>query len=219
MSKKLFLILFVSTLVIAGCEAKQATTEAEQGVYGFPFNTAKIEYTLTGSAEGTRTLYIKGDKIANQVNVSEKSGEKEIKRNIKTLELGSEYITINLDDKTAVKTANYAYNELKKLPADARQSQLIKLATGNAYPGATMPVKEGQKNIAGQTCDLYKMSTFGTVCLWNGLPINSEIKIESEKVESVSTATKIELNVDIPDNVFQIPTDVKVQEPATQQQS
>jgi outer membrane lipoprotein-sorting protein len=215
MHKKYLFLLLIISVMFAGCTAATTPTGTNAGkVYPYSFDTAKIDMTMTGSTEGTRTIYIKGDKIANEIHATQKNGDQPNKMDIRILELGEDYIQIDLNAKTAIKTKNTLYDEMEKIPADFRADYLIKQATGNQASGGTMPVKKEQKVVAGQTCDLYPMQTFGEVCLWNGIAIYTTIKIPDQNIENTTTADKIEINPDIQDSVFAVPADVKVQDAA-----
>jgi hypothetical protein len=211
--------LFV--LVAGGCAQQPApvTSTASERVYPYPFETAKIEFSLTGSMEGTRTMYIKGDKESNETHTVQKNGDQEEKIDIKLLELGDLYYQIDLNAKTAIKTTNPLYNDLKNMPQENRMDFLVRAATGNVAAGSTAPLAKNEKEIAGQKCNVYDIQTYGEVCIWNGIPLYSTIKIPTQNIENTTTATKIETGIDVPDSVFTIPADVKIQDtttPATQ---
>ncbi len=216
MLKKFINPAAVIFILIAGGCAQQQDTSADR-VYPYPFETAKIEFSLTGNMTGTRTTYIKGDKSANETHTVMKNGDQEEKIDIRLLEIGDSYYQIDLNAKTAVKTTNQLYDELKTLPKENRMDYLVRAATGNIAPGSIAPVVKNQKEIAGQKCSVYDIQTFGEVCIWSGIPLYSTIKVSEQNIENTTTATKIETGIDIPDSIFEIPADVKIQDTAASQ--
>jgi hypothetical protein len=206
MSKK-YTYAFIAILVLltAGCAQKSGK------VYPYPFETAKIEFKLAGSVNGERTMYIKGDNSVSETHVTEQVDTQEKAANLEFLILGDSYYQIDLDAKTAVKTANQLYTSMAKLPAEERMDYLIKSTSGVATEEAANTTPKSQKEIAGQKCDLYDIENFGEVCLWNGIAIYSTIKVPTEGVEYTTTATTIETGVQVPDSVFEIPADIKIQ--------
>lgn len=75
--------------------------------------------------------------------------------------------------------------------------------------------KEGTVNILGKTCDKYYMDNKGmkmkgTVCLWHGLALQSDIDMGGIKMNI--TAVSLTDNADIPADKFAVPADIKFEE-------
>jgi hypothetical protein len=213
MPKKYLYIPFAFLILLAaGCA--QNTAQVAR-VYPYPFDSAKIQYLVTGNSSGTRTLYIKGDQVADESHITYKNGNKTEQRDTTTLGLYENSISIDYNSKVASKTQNRLYENLKVLPEKDRTDYIIKLATGNSAPGAVMPIPKGQKEVAGQKCDLYDIQNnkqpIGEVCLWGGIPLYSNIT--DPNIGGTMTATTIGTNIDIPDSIFTIPTDIKIANP------
>lgn len=75
--------------------------------------------------------------------------------------------------------------------------------------------KEGTINILGRNCDKYSMDNKdmkmkGTVCLWKGLALESDIDMGGIKMKI--TAVSLNDNADIPSDKFAVPADIKFEE-------
>jgi len=75
--------------------------------------------------------------------------------------------------------------------------------------------KSGQEEFLGKTCDKYTidnraMGMQGTYLVWMGVPLKSEVKLAGINVNM--TAKRIDLDTDISDDAFEIPTDIVITE-------
>lgn len=204
-----FPIAAFMTLALSGC----AGTQKEQ-VYPFPFESARIEYQITGNVEGTTTVLIKGDKQAYETTAVIKGADIEEETKTKIIDAEGMLYQIDLVTGTGQSMANPIYEQLKKLAPEERMDFLTKLAVGISDSGGVsdVPQPKGQKTVAGETCDLYDIQSVGEICLWNGIPIYSSMSIPEAGIMSANTATSIQLNVDIPDSAFNVPEGVKMTE-------
>lgn len=132
------------------------------------------------------------------------------------LENGPEVYQADLNAKTGTKSKNPIYQQLKNLSSEKRMEFLTKVAIGidNATP---LPKPKEQKDIAGQKCDLYNIQGISDLCIWNGIPIYENILFPEAGIDLVVTATKIELDADIPDSKFALPADLKIKDSSSQQ--
>jgi len=177
---------------------------AAEAVYPYTFNTARIEYAALGSTETTTTVTIKGDKELFQTTGAQKT----------LMIIDKDKITyINLDEKTGTTSKNQTYNELKKLPKEQRMNYILGTSLGlkETKEGQSLPAASSQKQIAGQSCDVYENAPLGTICLWNGIPLEIASSITGQGI----TATKVEVNVDVPDSAFQVPQGVTLKDLTT----
>lgn len=206
--KKLTLtaLLALSLVALSGCAS------ADEKVYPYSFDSAKIEYKITGDIEGSTTVMIKGDKAVHKTSAINKTGETETPIETVLLDLGDTFYQIDLSAKQGQKGPNPVYQELKRLPPEDRMGFLTKLATGQAMNGDEAPESEETKEVAGQTCSLYKIQNIGEICLWNGVPLYSSISIPEAGVTNSNTATSIQLNIEIPDSAFNVPEGVTIAE-------
>lgn len=75
--------------------------------------------------------------------------------------------------------------------------------------------KEGTINILGKNCDKYYMDNKGmkmkgTVCLWNGIALESDIDMGGLKMKI--TALSVKENAEIPSDKLTVPADIKFEE-------
>ncbi|MGD0712082.1 MAG: hypothetical protein ABR968_12995 [Bacteroidales bacterium] len=78
--------------------------------------------------------------------------------------------------------------------------------------------KQGTEVVLGKTCDKYFMDDptlkmKSTYCVWNGIPLKSEVDMGGMK--ATVTATKIQENVSVPADRFEIPKGITVREITT----
>lgn len=211
-SKKSLILLFVTaaSLTFMACQS----APPEEKVYPYPFETAVIDYSMQGYVEGTGTVYIKGNKSANETHVIIKNSQKEESMDSLLIDNGEYSYQIDLNKNTGTVNKNAIYQELKRLTLDKRMEFIIKNATGSMGASGSVPVPESQEQIAGQKCDMYKIPSLGQVCLWYGKPLSSRIDIPGMGITNELTATKVQMNVDIPDSRFDIPSGVKLDDPS-----
>lgn len=75
--------------------------------------------------------------------------------------------------------------------------------------------KEGTETVLGKTCEKYKMdnSDLGmksSYCVWDGIPLKYEVDMEG--IVAKATTTKLQENVEVPAEKFEIPKDIKITE-------
>ncbi len=73
--------------------------------------------------------------------------------------------------------------------------------------------KLGTEVVMGKTCDKYSMDdatmkTKSTFCVWNGIPMKTEMEVMGMKVTTITN--KLEENASVPADKFEIPADVKI---------
>ncbi len=209
LKKSLLLVIAAALFIAAGCSQKP------EKIYPYSFDSAKIEFALTGNMEGTKTLYIKGDKMLIETHAVRKGddGEEE-KVDSLYIDTGATVYQVDLNTKTAVSAGNSIYDTLKNMPLEKRKEYLVKVGTG-AIVDESIPRPTGQKEIAGKKCDLYDVQGLGQTCLWDGLSLYTSIKIPDAGIDNTSEAVSIEINAAIADSHFELPSDVQLlgQEP------
>lgn len=209
-SGKLFLpgVTLLVVVALSACATQQQETEK---VYPYPFETARIEYELSGNVEGTITVLIKGDRAIHETEaVDTSAGGQPI--HTKIIDMGDTLYQIDLVNNRGQKGKNPIYSQLQELPEGERMDFLTKLAAGAPEEGAQMPEVVEQKAVAGETCDLYNIEDFGEICLWNGIPLYSSMSIPEAGIMNTNTATSIQIDTSIPDSAFDIPSDVTITE-------
>lgn len=162
----------------------------------YAFESAEVEYKLEGKEEGTKTVYIDmgGYKMAEyqSLQVSKKKTE-----NTAVILLGSDMISMDIDDKEAVKMHNplafYLADQSKDWEITAEKF-LIKIG----YE------KDGKETVSGKECDVWKHGN-DKIWAWNGLAL------KSKQGKNVETATSIKIDKNIPQEKFEIPAGYAVE--------
>lgn len=186
-------------------EKKTTSTDFSKR-YGI--KSAIIEYVITGSQSGTKTLYFEdwGMKQAEYTNsVIQIAG---FSKNINLLNIikdDSNYI-IDMDRKTGTKTKN----PIKKLIAEL-QNQKSFGEFGEQALLKSGAMKIGQEKFLDKECDIYEIKNTGTrMWIWKWIPLKTITKVGG--VEINSFAKNIEVNVSIPSEKFDIPDNISITE-------
>lgn len=210
-----FLTFLFSVLIfISGCsdstdkestDKKVSTTDFSKR-YGI--KSAIVEYTITGSQSGTKTLYFDnwGMKQAEYTNsVLQIAG---FSKNINLLNIikdDSNYI-IDLERKTGTKTKNpikKLINELQNQKSFGEFGEQILLNSG--------AMKTGREEFMDKECDIYEIPNAGTkIWIWKWIPLKTITK--SGGIEINSVAKKIDVDVNIPSEKFNLPEDIVITE-------
>ncbi len=214
---KKFLIPFVagSFLVISGC------AQNTNSIYQYPFNTAKISYTISGTTEGTSTVTIKGDKSVREAHIIFHKPTGDEKQDNLYIDDGQYVYSVDLDKKQAAETPNPLYDILMKVDPSQRQDFLKKIAVGeDPNNAATQQLQQlGTLTVAGQQCQMYDTGGFGQVCLWNGIPLKTSISIPDLGLNNSTVATSVQTDIDVPDSAFDVPAGIPVQKAGVDQGS
>lgn len=169
----------------------------EKHVKLFPFKSAIIEYKYEASMKGTHVKYIDdwGYKQADYIKSELNFGGNSDKEYETIILIGEKAYTINPQENTVAvgRNSTYSYyllNQNRKCTdiSDA----LLKSANGLKLTGT--------KEFLGKECKVWKARK-ATQYTWNGVMLKSEINFMTMMVEK---ATKIEIDVDIPENKFEI---------------
>lgn len=200
---KILCLTAVTTLLIGGC----ATVDDKVNPYSF--DTAKIEYTLEGSVAGTQTVHIKGDMSAHRTVADKKVDDIVEKMEMLYIEAGQNRYEINLLTKEGTVSPNPIYEEMSRMNRSQKIEFLTRIATFTDE-GEQTPASTGEKQISGQTCQMYKIKEIGEICLWNGIPLYSKLSLANGEIENIMTATSIQTGIVVEDNEFGIPADVTV---------
>jgi outer membrane lipoprotein-sorting protein len=205
--KALPILTILSTLFLSACQPA-----AQQNVSGFDFNTAKISYKISGSSEGNSEVIIKGDKKVIKTNlVQTKIDGTKKQSKLYIIQDGEKVYTLNEDSKTGTVVKNPLYQELQKLSPEMRRTRLIKEAIRVTESESELPKVEKQETIAGQACDVYKTG-FTENCLWQAIPLKTVASLPDYGIETTTEATKVEVNIDLADSLFKVPTDYNITE-------
>ncbi len=162
----------------------------------YAFETAEIEYVLEGHDEGVKTVFIDmgGYKMAEYktLKISKKKTE-----NTAEILIGAEIITMDVDEKQAVRM----HNPLAFYLADPSRDWEItaeKFMTKMGYEIVD------QESILGKECDIWK-SGGNKIWAWNGIALKTKFG------KNIETATSIKVEETIPQSKFEIPEDYEVE--------
>lgn len=187
-------------LMLGGCTDGQDAITKKLSVY--PFNTAVIQYELTGVVNGEETLYIKGDYSAVHKYATLSDGSEE---NVLDLNLGHESYVADLNKMTAVKAQNNDYGTMLTMSPEDQKKFLIKQSLG-LRDNVEVPAPSGTKKVAGYTCDFYLVENVGSLCIWNNVVLEKEIMVLG--LVNKKTALSVLENIEIDNTKFELPAGV-----------
>ncbi len=188
MKLRVFCTVLLTGLVLVGCSVVGPT-------WVFPFNSARIEYSLSGDIQGKEVLFIDGEKEAREsVVVTEVLGEKIVTQSA-IITNGENVFLENSVSGTDLKE-NVHHQKLQELSGEERKEYYL----NNVVLGGLEPEKIGVETVAGKECNLYKVN-FGSICVWENVVLKKEIDLMENQMTMV--AEKIELDVVIPRNTFE----------------
>jgi hypothetical protein len=172
----------------------------------YSFKSAYVEYEITGNTTGTQTLYIDDwgwNRSETTHSVTKMLGQK--------TETHERKITKKLDTWQWVpgeKTGSKVHNQmLEDLLSDSNFD--IKKFSDETMKSLGFE-KTGTEMVNGKNCDVYKGMLGATSWVWNNIAVKTEVKLMGTKY--VLNATKIELDVKVPAEEFNIPGDIKFTE-------
>jgi len=219
--KKLFTTITLGCVLIAsGCTQQN---QQSASLYQYPFKTAIIEYAIKGTTEGSSKVTIKGDKSVREAHITYHKPTGDEKQDNLFIDTGKYNYSVDLDKKVASMTPNPFYTYFMGVAPSQRQDYLKKIALGiDPEKASTQQISStGTETVAGQTCETYQMQDYGKMCLWNGIPLKTNISLPSFGLTNNTVATSIQTDINVPDSTFDVPTDITVQkagiEEATQQ--
>ena len=188
----LFIILILSSNIFA--QEKHAKL--------FPFKSAIIEYKYEASMKGTHIKYIDdwGYKQADYIKKELNFGGNSDKEYETIILIGEKAYTINHQENTVAvgRNSTYSYYLLNQNRKCTDISDAL-LKSANGYK------LTGTKEFLGKECKVWKAGK-ATQLTWNGIMLKSEVNFMTMMVEK---ATKIEIDIDIPESKFEIPQGFK----------
>jgi len=214
--KKLFLLsaILFTTLALLSCGesgkddsenlSKDSDTEFQK-VFGI--KSGVIEYVISGSQEGTKTLYFDnwGMKQAEYMRsiLTVKGFTKPIN---KLSVIDGEYqYSINMDQNSGTRTRNQILRTMERLSGQKSFNEFGEQMLLNM--GAN---KIGSEEFLGKNCDVYEMRSTGTkLWVWEWITLKSETN--SRGLEINITATRISEG-SVPKGKFEIPEKVVLNE-------
>jgi len=183
-----------------------------------PFKEASIHYQLTGSEQGSETLYVRDYGRVRAKHRQASATIMGITNKTKTLELTDPdwVTTYNLIEKTGVKMTNpekiyqreYSkFNPEEKMIFEKNSKELGSSVMGNF--GAE--VKQSSTKLLGFDCDVTSVGGMSTVTLLHGTDLPLKTEVSAMGMASTSLATKVDTSASVPDAAFLPPVGISAQ--------
>jgi len=215
MKKLLFSITLITAITFLRCgdsnkdetgnPGKDSSSELQKR-YGV--KSGVIEYVLSGSQEGTKTLYFDswGMRQAEYTRsvFTIKGFTKPI--NVVSIIDGEYQYNINMDQNSGTRTRNPILRTMEQLKDQKSFNEFGEQMLLNM--GAN---KIGSEDFLGKSCDVYEMKSTGTkLWVWEWLTLKSIT--QSRGIEINLTATRINEGGSVPSEKFKIPEKVVLNE-------
>jgi len=207
--------MLITAIVFCCCgdSNKDATDNSTKGSTSnfqkrYGIKSGVIEYIITGSQEGTKTLYFDswGMRQAEYTRSILSVGGFTKSLNIVNIIDGEYQYMINMDQNSGTKTRNpvlKAIEQLKNQKGFNEFGEQMLLSMGAN--------KIGSENFLGKDCDVYEMKNTGTkLWIWEWLTLKSETK--SGGININLTATRINEGSSVSSEKFKIPEKVVLNE-------
>lgn len=216
MKKILLLSLTVIfTLVLISCGENNKDNSQNSDKYNsskfqkrYGVKSGIIEYEISGSQEGTKTLYFDdwGMRQAEYTRSVLSVGGFTKSINMINIIDGEYQYTINIDQNSGTRTRNPILRTMEQLKDQKGFNEFGEQMLLNM--GAN---KIGSENFLGKECTIYEMKNTGTkLWVWNWIILKSETK--SNAIDITTVAKKIEIDVSIPSSKFNVPEKVVLNE-------
>lgn len=181
-------------------------TLADKKIFGI--KSGIVEYEITGSQTGTKKLYFDdwGRKQAEFSNSTINVGKYSKHSNILKITMIDWQYIINLENKTGTKRENPVIEKMIELYDQVNYGefgeQLILIDGG---------FESGSDNVVGKKCRAYRFNKKKqTWWVWNWILLKSEINRGGIDINIEAVSIQTDLN--IPENIFSVPSDVLITE-------
>lgn len=174
-----------------------------EGIKKCDFKTGKITYNTTGFTTGGQVLYFDNWGFRNAIIQTIMINGVENKNKIITTE--DWVYQMNLTENKFMKIPNLdndMYKALyKRFKDNVKATDTLMASSGG--------IKIRSEKVLGKMCDVWQIET-ATTWLWKGIIVKSEMKLPMGSL--LFEATEIKTDIDIPEDIFAIPTDVEFSE-------
>ncbi|MEZ4887029.1 MAG: hypothetical protein R3E32_20025 [Chitinophagales bacterium] len=201
-----------STSELTSNDDKENKTDSDDnkgdGYKRYEVKSGIVEYETTGTMNsGKETLYFDdyGRKEAKytQTTVTVPGMNMKQTSNQLTIMDGDWIYSIDLDKKTGFKMKP----EMLEKMAKNKGNDLGKV--GKEMLEQMGGKKVGEETVLGKNCEIWEMSSFGTkIWIWNNLSLKNETNMMGMEIKQL--ATKVETNVSIPTEKFEVPNDITI---------
>lgn len=237
--KRFFLLSCAAALLFFVCLTRADTPDlVNPYITSYPFKSAVIHYTIKNehihgkTSQGEETLYVKGDRMAIVGDVKLVDAWGKVEDEKKTLYISTpEYIfMIDLIEKKGIKIDNprkyakSAYSDLSDKEKNIFHERMDKREIVSLdLPG--LGKKTGEAALLGKKCDVYELageaksgepnsgsadSVSSKNWIWDKANIRLKTIKEGPGNSTELTAVKIEENIEISEERFQVPADIEV---------
>ena len=176
--------------------------QAGTGIKRYQIASAIVEYTLSGTPNGTEILYFTdyGMREAKYSHTEIKVGNFSQKTNRVTILEGATTYTIDLDHNTGTKIENPFYKKFEGQDATVVGERMLRDMGGQ---------KIGTESFLGKMCEVWEIQKLGSkTWVWSGIPLKNETRFAG--IQSFIVATKIEPNAQVPPEKLALPAGVKI---------
>ena len=188
MLRSLLVVMLLSVSFVAGAVAEET-----------PFTTAIIVYEYSGGGTGTETVYF--DKANNRINQESNvtwtmGGATKLKESREMFD-GKLFYTFDFDNNIVISEPVNNPNALAAMfPAPSEYG-----------------IPSGVEEVLGRKCELFQ-GTLMSGCFWNGIPVKESVtNAFSAELNHAKQAVDIQIDVPIPEEKFQISSDMRILNP------
>jgi len=189
--KKLIFILLVVSVIISAQDFKR-----------YEFESGKVTYKTSGSMQGTETMYFDDYgmlEVKNTKATLEMMGIKQV-TDTKVIMDGKWIYTLDNNSGDANKMENPLYSMFPDGADLEKVGEEMMLNMGGK--------KIGTETLLGKKCDIWEIKKLmSKVWVWKSIPIKSEVNMMGMNI--IQIATSVEVDIDVPSNVFKIPEGVE----------
>ncbi len=214
--KKIFVVLITLLLVIiipnCGDNSKNETNNSGKTTSDFQkrygIKSGVIEYIISGSQEGTKTLYFDswGMRQAEYTRSVLSVGEFTKPLNLVNIIDGEFQYMINMDQNSGTKTRNPILKSIEQLKGQKGFNEF-----GEQMLLSMGANKIGSEEFLGKDCDVFEMKSTGTkLWVWEWITLKSETQSGGIKINL--TATRINEGGSVSSEKFKIPERVVLNE-------
>ncbi len=163
----------------------------------FPFETAMVEYDISGDFTGRERLYIDGDMEAREsVTITVFDGEVYSTKSRIVNRDGQQYYFYEGVKADGTKE-NEHYEVMKAMNFEDRRDYYLRQVL---LQGAVFN-RVGKDTVLERECDVYKVS-FGEVCVWDNLILKQKVDLMGVKTEMIARDLRLDKYVE--ESVFEV---------------
>ncbi len=202
-----YLIMFALLALFSHAFAQLTPQQlVEQGYKRYDVEQGTITYQLGGNVEGTETIYFThwGWREAKYTSQTIAITGTPVKEHKLVILDGENMYNINLEEKKGVKMPN---KMLMALMQDADSKSLA--AMGEKMMEEMGANRLEKEVLIGKECQVWSVPSIqGKVWVWQGLTLKTHARMSS--IEILTEATMLDLNTAIPNEKFELPEGIEL---------